>query len=101
MIAGQALRNTAFYGDLSDCFKYYFGVTDVATHRIVYRKLPSGAIEVIEAIAVEQREDGYVYLLAASRLKTLPDSSTNALTRIHQKVIRRRSDKRNSGRQRP
>lgn len=100
-IAGKELENMAFYGDLSDCFKFYFGATrDTITHRIVYRKLAGvgGGIEVIEAIAVEQRAEGYVYLLASTRMARLPDTAKKAYNRVHQKVIALRGEKRKTGR---
>ena len=55
--------------DLSDCRKIYAGRTGGApTHRIVYRLLGTGAVEVIEVIAVGPRESLAVYLQAAERL---------------------------------
>lgn len=90
-VAGEALKDMAFYGDLSDCFKFYFGVTGGGvTHRIVYRTLAGGGIEIVEAIAVEERQEGYVYLLASQRLGRLPDTARKAFNRTHQKVIARR-----------
>lgn len=67
-IQGRPLRHLASYGDLSDCRKLYFGRGGSdATHRMVYRLSTAGAIEVLEVVAIEAREDGYVYLLAAHR----------------------------------
>lgn len=55
--------------DLSDCRKIYVGRTGGRpTHRIVYRAIAGGAIEVIEVIAVGRREGMAVYLEAAERL---------------------------------
>lgn len=88
----------ASYGDLSDCFKVYFGTTDEPTHRIVYRHLDDGDIEVIEAVAVEARADGYVYLLAASRLGRLPKESKRRFDRIHQAMIALRSSRKGAAR---
>jgi hypothetical protein len=101
-IDGVELKEMAFYGDLSGCFKYYFGATggDI-THRIVYRRLADGGLEVIEAIAVEQRDDGYVYLLASNRIGSLPTSSRKALNRVHQSVIARRTSQRDRRRRQP
>ena len=93
-IEGEELKLLASYGDLTDCRKIYFGVTSDPTHRIVYRLLADGAIEVVEVVAVEQREEGYVYLLAAQRLARLPAETKKRLTRVHQGVIQRRSDSR-------
>ncbi|CAB4572639.1 MAG: hypothetical protein F2534_12825 [Actinobacteria bacterium] len=101
-VAGEELKDMAFYGDLSDCFKFYFGITGGAiTHRIVYRTLADGGIEIVEAIAVEEREEGYVYLLASHRLGRLPDTAKKAFNRAHQKVIARRGAIRKAFRQRP
>jgi len=90
---GRPLEDMAFYGDLSDCFKVYFGVDGAATHRIVYRVL-DGELEVIEVVAVEQREEGYVYLLAAKRTGRITDAAQRSLDRVHQSVIRRRGEQR-------
>ena len=56
-------------GDLSDCRKIYVGrVGGQPTHRVVYRPIGGGAIEVLEVIAVGVREAMAVYLEAARRL---------------------------------
>lgn len=93
-LRGVPLKDSPFYGDLSDHYKFYFGLTRNATHRIVYRILPEGSLILIEVIVLEQREEGYVYLLASSRLGRLPESTRNALNRVHQKVIKRRGEQR-------
>lgn len=93
-IEGAELKLLASYGDLSDCRKVYFGDTTEPTHRIVYRLLDDHAIEVVEVVAVEQREEGYVYLLAAQRLARLPAETKKRLNRVHQGVIKRRSESR-------
>jgi ParE-like toxin of type II ParDE toxin-antitoxin system len=55
--------------DLSDCRKVYIGrIGGRPTHRIVYRELGDGAVEVIEVVAVGAREGMAVYLEAAQRL---------------------------------
>lgn len=92
--AVEPLNQMASYGDLADCYKVYFGLTDASTHRIVYRKLESGAIEVIEAVAIEERAEGYVYLLAASRLNRLPTESKKRFNRVHQAAIAARAKRR-------
>jgi len=91
-IDGVELQLLASYGDLSDCRKIYFGLTSEPTHRIVYRELADGTTQVIEVVAVEQRDEGYVYLLAAQRLARLPTETKPKLNRVHQDVIQRRSD---------
>jgi hypothetical protein len=93
-LSGTPLADSAFYGDLSDCFKFYFGLGEAPTHRLVYRSLADGRVEVLELIAAEQREHGYVYLLASKRLGRLPVTTQRAFDRIHQTVIRRRGTKR-------
>lgn len=93
-IEGEELKLLASYGDLSDCRKIYFGVTSEPTHRIVYRLLADEEIEVVQVVAVEQREEGYVYLLAAQRLARLPGETKKRLNRVHQGVIKRRSESR-------
>ena len=92
---GELLQLLPMYGDLADCRKVYFGLTsDNATHRIVYRSGESGHVEVIEVVAVEQRDEGYVYLLAAQRLGRLPDETRRRFDRVHQTVIKRRGSTR-------
>ncbi len=60
-------------GDLSDCRKLYVGVLGgQPTHRIVYRLVSGGIVEVLEVIAVGAREALAVYLEAARRLGRLP-----------------------------
>ncbi len=93
-IEGEEFKLLASYGDLSDCRKIYFGVTAEPTHRIVYRLLADEEIEVVQVVAVEQREEGYVYLLAAQRLAQLPAETKGRLNRVHQDVIKRRSESR-------
>lgn len=97
-LKGEILKDSAFYGDLSDHYKFYFGLTDKPTHRIVYREIPGGGIHVVEVVVVEQRDEGYVYLLASNRLGRLPDSTRKAFNRVHQKVIARRGEMRRARR---
>jgi hypothetical protein len=60
-------------GDLSDCRKIYVGrVGGQPTHRVVYRPIGGGAIEVLEVIVVRVREAMAVYLEAARRLSRTP-----------------------------
>jgi hypothetical protein len=94
-IIGDELRLLPSYGDLSDCRKVYFGATGpTISHRLVYREVADGRFEIVEVVAVEQREDGYAYLLAASRLGRLPLDTRTRFNRLHQTVIKRRSEKR-------
>lgn len=53
-------------------------------------------IEVVAVIAVENRDDGYVYLLAAKRLGRLPAETEPKLDRVHQQFIAKRGRKRES-----
>ncbi|HKN50483.1 MAG TPA: type II toxin-antitoxin system RelE/ParE family toxin, partial [Actinomycetota bacterium] len=56
-------------GDLSDCRKLYVGLEyGRPTHRIVYREHDDGVVEIIEVIAVGEREAFTVYLAALRRL---------------------------------
>lgn len=91
-IDGVPLRHLPSYGDLTDCCKVYFGATGVPTHRLVYRivDVDTATIEIIEVVAVEQRDDAYVYLLAANRLARLPPERRKSFSRTHQSVIARR-----------
>lgn len=89
-IDGEQLHSLARSGDLGDCRKIYFGVGQPASHRIVFRILEDGSIEVVEVIAVESREDSYVYLLAAVRLGRLPAESRPQFDRVHQRLIAKR-----------
>jgi hypothetical protein len=93
-ITGAPLQLMASYGDLTDCRKVYFGVTDTPTHRLVYQIVGEGSkarLEVVEVVAVEAGAEGYVYLLAAHRLNRLPAESLPELGRVHQREIARRS----------
>jgi hypothetical protein len=68
-IAGQALENLPVTGDLSDCRKIYVGLEfGKPTHRIVYAAHDDRGIEVIQVIAVGEREALAVYLDALRRL---------------------------------
>ncbi len=95
---GQRLKDLSRTGDLSDCFKVYFGVGSPPSHRLTYRQLDGEAtgtlIEVVEIVAVEQREADYVYLLTASRLGRLPNETRKAFNTVHQQVIKARNRRR-------
>jgi len=93
-VEGERLHEMAATGDLSECRKLYFGKGSPPTHRIVYRDLQDGGVEVLEIIAIEARQDLYAYLLAAVRLGRLPPESDRRYTRVHQEVIKRRSARR-------
>jgi mRNA interferase RelE/StbE len=68
-IEGQPLAELAGTGDLSDCRKIYVGLDPIRpTHRIVYRRRDDGVVEVIEVVAVGEREALAVYLEALKRL---------------------------------
>jgi hypothetical protein len=76
-LSGARLEDMSRTGNLTDCFKLYFderGGPDPA-YRVVYRELAEGAVEVVEVVAVEQRDALYVYALAALRLGRLPEGS--------------------------
>ena len=76
-LSGARLEDMSRTGDLTDCFKLYFDETGgpAPAYRVVYRELAEGAVEVVEVVAVEQREELYVYALAALRLGRLPEGS--------------------------
>ena len=94
-VVGDELLLLPSYGDLSDCRKVYFGATGTTiSHRLVYREIADDRLEIVEIVAVEQREDGYAYLLAAARLDRLPAESKKRFNRLHQTVIKRRSENR-------
>lgn len=60
-------------GDLSDCFRVYFGAkANADTHRIVFRETGDGT-EVVEVVTVAERRSDVAYLLAALRLGRLED----------------------------
>ena len=89
---GRPLQDLALYGDLSDCRKIYFGAEQGHnTHRITYRTSHDGHLELIEIVALEQRQDGYVYLLAANRLRRLPAETRPKFNRVHQAAITARA----------
>jgi hypothetical protein len=76
-LSGARLEDMSHTGHLTDCFKLYFDETGGPNpaYRVVYRELTEGAVEVVEVAAVEQREELYVYALAALRLGRLPEGS--------------------------
>ena len=68
-IEGQPLGELAGTGGLSDCRKIYVGLDAVRpTHRIVYRQRDDGVVEIIEVVAVGEREALAVYVEALKRL---------------------------------
>jgi hypothetical protein len=89
--AGVPLEKMAKFGDLSDCRKVYFGYGNPPTHRIVYRELDEETIEIIDVVALESREDAYVYLLTAERLRRLPEETHQEFTSVHQRIIAKRA----------
>lgn len=96
-VAGQPLKDLPTYGDLSDCRKVYFGTgaSTKPTHRLVYQVVDveddgTEVVEVVEIVAVEARDEGYVYLLASDRLGRLPEETKPRKKRTHEAVIARR-----------
>lgn len=95
-VTGVKLRDAPRTGDLSDCCKIYFGSGSPPSHRFVYREVSTAeglTLEVVEVVAVEARQESYVYLLASSRLKRLPEETKKAFSAVHQRVIARRFGK--------
>lgn len=92
-VTGVPLEKMPKYGDLSDCRKVYFGYGNPPTHRIVYREIDETHIEVFEIIALESRDDAYVYLLAALRLQRLPSETAQEYQSVHQRMIASRAAK--------
>jgi ParE toxin of type II toxin-antitoxin system, parDE len=90
---GVPLEKMAKFGDLSDCRKVYFGYGNPPTHRIVYRELDEETIEIIDVVVIESREDAYVYLLAAERLRRLPEETQQEFKSVHQRIIAKRAMK--------
>ncbi|CAN5752643.1 hypothetical protein BH23ACT10_BH23ACT10_13410 [soil metagenome] len=91
-IDGVALRDFGKTGDLRDCRKVYFGAEPGAdTHRIVFRILAGGEVEIVEIVAVAQREADVAYLQAALRLERIEDPvpRSDAQRRIHRSRRRR------------
>ena len=94
-VTGVPLEKMPKFGDLSDCRKVYFGYGSPPSHRIVYRIIDERRIEICEVIAVESRDDAYVYLLTALRLQRLPTETTYEYESVHQRMIASRAAKKN------
>ena len=92
-ISGVPLEKMPKFGDLSDCRKVYFGYGNPPSHRIVYRIIDETRIEICEVIAVESRDDAYVYLLTALRLQRLPQETHQQYLSVHQRIIAERAKK--------
>ena len=94
VVDGAPLSAMAATGDLRDCRKLYFGHGNPTSHRIVYRVDEADrSVEILEVVAVEERSELYVYLLAAQRLGRLPVESKRRFNRLHQQAILRRSSR--------
>lgn len=92
-ITGIPLEKMPKFGDLSDCRKVYFGYGNPPSHRIVYREIDKTHIEVFEIVALESRDDAYVYLLTALRLQRLPQETREEYMSVHQRIIAERAKK--------
>lgn len=92
-VSGESLEKMPKFGDLSDCRKVYFGYGNPPTHRIVYRIIDETRIEIVEVIAIESRDDAYVYLLTALRLQRLPTETHSEYQSVHQRIIATRAKK--------
>lgn len=72
-LVGKELRYFNKTGDLTDCFRVYFGATaGEDTHRIVFREV-DGEAEIVEVVSIAERDGDVAYLLAALRLDRLDD----------------------------
>jgi len=93
---GYDLQSMPKYGDLSDCKKWYFGIPGRPqnTHRLVYQENLDGSVEILEVVSIEERSDGYAYLLAANRLDRLPEETQPFFEKVHQEKIAKRSARR-------
>lgn len=103
-VTGKGLESLPSYGDLSDCRKVYFAATGSGppTHRLVYQVVDDAAlevVEVVEVVAIEARDEGYVYLLASDRLGRLPEETQPRKKRTHEAVIARRGAQRKAQRE--
>ena len=92
-VTGVPLEKMPKFGDLSDCRKVYFGYGNPPSHRIVYREIDEARIEVFEIVALESRDDAYVYLLTALRLQRLPQETHQEYMSVHQRIIAERAKK--------
>ena len=92
-VTGVPLEKMPKFGDLSDCRKVYFGYGNPPSHRIVYREIDETHIEVFEIVALESRDDAYVYLLTALRLQRLPQETHQEYMSVHQRIIAERAKK--------
>lgn len=92
-VTGVPLEKMPKFGDLSDCRKVYFGYGNPPSHRIVYREIDEARIEVFEIVALESRDDAYVYLLTALRLQRLPQETHQEYMSVHQRIIAERANK--------
>jgi len=91
-LAGKQLRYFSKTGDLTDCFRVYFGAAHGEdTHRMVFRELDDGA-EVVEVVVLAERDADIPYLLAALRLGRLDDPLRQADARRRIAKARRKRD---------
>ena len=95
-VDGAPLHALSKSGDLGDCRTLYFGPGAPPSHRIAYRveDETTPTVEIVEIVAVEARQQLYVYLLAAARLGRLPLKTKPELDRAHQRVVAGREARR-------
>ena len=67
------LRDFSKTGNLSDCAKVNVLVDGAPEHRIVLRDVGDGRFVVVEVVAIDERADDLVYLLAGVRLGRIVD----------------------------
>jgi len=85
------VQSFAKTGDLTDCGKIVVLVDGAPEHRIVVRDL-AGSFQVSEVVAVENRTDDLLYLLAGLRLERQGDPIRRSDTSRRIARIRRALD---------
>lgn len=100
---GEPLTDAANTGDLADCRKIYVGDGSPGppSHRVVYRNVGpdtsvTPTIEVVEIVAIAEREDSHVYMQSARRLGRLPVETEPQAKRVHDQQVEKRAAKRSA-----
>lgn len=102
-VDGRPLHDFGQKGDLSGCLKLYFGAhPGEDTHRIVLQEVGSeendGVVyEIIEVVAIGERDLDYIYMLAAQRLETFPENRDWWLQRVTARIQQSRAERLSDG----